>query len=155
MQSPNTPTGGAGALGNQITNSILLYSNTAENSSWTSRNVTLNSYRGATFRIAFRNNSNDQFLLWIDDIIVGETSTLNNIDLPGKKNFFISQNPVKNNTLIIHSLESTNAVVYDISGKKIKSFDLVKGKNVIDIKMSKGVYVLKAQDGSSSKLIVE
>lgn len=155
MQSPNTPSGGTGALGNQITNSTLLYSNTAENASWTTRDVTLNSYRGTTFRIAFRNNSNDQFLLWIDDIMVGEASTLSTIDLPRKKNFFIAKNPVENNTLIIHSLESTNAVVYDISGKKIKSFDLLKGKNVIDINISKGVYVLKTQDGSSSKLIVE
>ncbi|MDF2386350.1 T9SS type A sorting domain-containing protein [Nostoc ellipsosporum NOK] len=70
MVAPNTPTGGTGAIGNQITNSTVLYSNTAEESAWTTRSVSLGSYAGQTVYIGFRNNSNDKFILCIDDIKV-------------------------------------------------------------------------------------
>jgi hypothetical protein len=64
------PTGGTGVIGNQITNSTVLFSVGAENSSWTSRSVSLNSYAGQSVYIGFRNNSNDKFLLLIDDVKV-------------------------------------------------------------------------------------
>jgi hypothetical protein len=64
------PTGGTGTIGNQITNSVVLFSTAAESSSWTNHNVDLNAYAGQTVYIGFRNNSNDQFILAIDDIIV-------------------------------------------------------------------------------------
>jgi len=76
MTSPDMPTGGAGVIGNQITNSTVLFSIPAENSAWTARQVNLNTYAGQTVYIAFRNNSNDKFILVIDDIIV--ESILNN-----------------------------------------------------------------------------
>lgn len=70
MVAPNTPTGGTGTIGNQITNSTVLYSNAAEEASWTTRSVGLGTYAGQTVYIGFRNNSNDMFLLCIDDIKV-------------------------------------------------------------------------------------
>ncbi len=70
MASPNIPTGGTGVLGNQVTASTLLVSIPAENSAWTARTTPLNAYNGQTVRIAFRNNSNDKFLLLIDDVTV-------------------------------------------------------------------------------------
>jgi hypothetical protein len=42
----------------------------AEESNWTSRSVSLSAYAGATIYVAFRNNSNDRFVLLIDDIVV-------------------------------------------------------------------------------------
>jgi len=45
-----------------------LYSTTAENASWTRRSLNLSAYANDTVRIAFRNNSNDQFLLLIDNV---------------------------------------------------------------------------------------
>lgn len=47
-----------------------LFSVSAENSAWTPRNVSLSAYAGQDVFIAFRNNSNDMFLLAIDDILV-------------------------------------------------------------------------------------
>lgn len=70
MTAPNEPTGGPGAIGNQITNSTVLFSTAAENAAWTQRSVPLTGLGGQTVRIAFRNNSNDKFLLLIDDIEV-------------------------------------------------------------------------------------
>lgn len=76
MISPNIPTGGTGDLGNQVTHSTLLWNTTAENSSWTDREVDLNAYKGRTVRIAFRNNSTDKFILAIDDVIVERSTSL-------------------------------------------------------------------------------
>lgn len=66
--TPTGPTGGAGTIGNQITNSTVLSTIAAENSAWTPHNVNLNAYAGQSVWIGFRNNSNDKFLLLIDDI---------------------------------------------------------------------------------------
>ncbi len=64
------PTGGTGIIGNQITNSTVLFSIAQENTTWTSRNVSLAAYAGQTVYIGFRNISTDKFLLLIDDINV-------------------------------------------------------------------------------------
>jgi hypothetical protein len=74
MVEPNIPTGTNGSIGNMVTNSTLLYSIGAENTTWTNRSVSLTSYAGQTVRIAFRNVSNDKFILLIDDILIENTS---------------------------------------------------------------------------------
>lgn len=68
--SQGPPTGGTGAIGNQITNSTVVFSTAAENTTWTARTVNLASYAGQSVYVGFRNNSNDKFLLLIDDIKV-------------------------------------------------------------------------------------
>ena len=87
MVAPNEPTGGPGDIGNQVSNSALLYSIAAANTAWTNNQVNLSSYIGQTVRIAFRNYSNDQFLLAIDDVKVENVFTVlavNNFSLVGK-----------------------------------------------------------------------
>jgi len=64
------PTGGTGVIGNQLTNSTQVFSVTAENTAWTARSVSLAAYAGQSIYVGFRNNSNDKFLLLIDDIVV-------------------------------------------------------------------------------------
>lgn len=55
-----------------------LYANSAENNTWTRRSVSLGNFAGQTLRFAFRDNSNNKYQLWIDDI---EILTLpNNLD---------------------------------------------------------------------------
>ncbi|WP_386067839.1 choice-of-anchor J domain-containing protein [Tahibacter sp. UC22_41] len=70
MAAPAVPTGGPGVIGNQISASTVLFSTPGEASSWTSHNVDLGTYAGQTVRIGFVNNSNDKFLLVVDDIQV-------------------------------------------------------------------------------------
>ncbi len=72
------PTGGTGAIGNQLTSSTVVFSTAAENSTWTNHSVPLSAYTGQTVYIGFRNNSNDKFILVIDDI---ELRVINNFDL--------------------------------------------------------------------------
>lgn len=64
------PTGGTGVIGNQVTNSTQVFSTGAEATSWTSHTVSLGAYAGQSVYIAFRNNSNDMFLLVVDDVEV-------------------------------------------------------------------------------------
>ena len=45
-----------------------------ENSTWTTRGIDLSAYLGQNIYIAFVNNSDDQYLLGIDDIFVGGTN---------------------------------------------------------------------------------
>lgn len=69
MAAPNVPTGGTGDLGNQVSASTVVFSTAAENAVWTRRTLDLSAYGGQTIRIAFRNTSNDKFLLAIDDVL--------------------------------------------------------------------------------------
>lgn len=77
MTVPNAPTGGSGTIGNQITNSTVVYSTTAEAAAWTSHSVDLAPYANQTVYIGFRLNSTDKFLLVVDDVTV----TSNSVDL--------------------------------------------------------------------------
>ncbi len=64
------PTGGGGVIGNQITNSTVVFSIPAEQTTWINRQYNLSAYAGQSVYVGFRNPSNDQFLLVIDDIKV-------------------------------------------------------------------------------------
>ena len=55
-----------------------LFTTAAENSTWTRRSVSIGAFAGQTLRFAFRNNSNDKYQLWIDDIEV--VTLANNLD---------------------------------------------------------------------------
>ena len=80
MVAPTTPTGGAGAIGNQITNSTVIYSTTAAASVWTAHTIPLSAYAGQSVYIGFRNTSTDKFILVVDDIKV-ETILNNELQL--------------------------------------------------------------------------
>lgn len=64
------PTGGTGVMGNQVTNSTVIFSTGAENTTWTLRTADLSAYAGQSVYIGFRNNTNDRFVLLIDDVVV-------------------------------------------------------------------------------------
>ncbi|MBP6512631.1 MAG: choice-of-anchor J domain-containing protein [Bacteroidia bacterium] len=70
IMTAGPPTGGAGVIGNQITNSTVLFTTVAENTTWTAHTVSLSAYAGQTVYIGFRNNSTDKFILLIDDVKV-------------------------------------------------------------------------------------
>jgi hypothetical protein len=53
-----------------VADSTQLFSVGAENTAWTARSTDLSAYKGQSVYVAFRNNSNDKFLLQIDDIVV-------------------------------------------------------------------------------------
>ncbi len=74
MTAPTVPTGGTGAIGNQITNSTVVYSTAAEPAAWTSHTVDLTPYANQTIYIGFRLNSTDKFVLVVDDVMVASST---------------------------------------------------------------------------------
>jgi hypothetical protein len=70
IMTSGPPTGGTGVIGNQVTNSTVVFSTTGENASWTTHSINLSAYTGQSVYIGFRNVSNDKFLLVIDDVKV-------------------------------------------------------------------------------------
>lgn len=74
-----------------------------------------------------------------------------------KNSFSIYPNPAKN-SFFIESEEKGNINIYDLSGKKVLSRTNVKGKTQINISLSKGIYLVEFENGSSKstkKLVVE
>ncbi len=63
------PTGSTGEIGNMLSSDVL-FSVAAENSTWTDHLEDLSAYAGQTVYIGFRNNSDDKYLLGIDDVKV-------------------------------------------------------------------------------------
>lgn len=76
-QDPSYPDGyevrvsTSGTTANTTTFADVLFSTAADATSWGDHSVSLGSYNGQTINIAFRNNSNDQFVLMVDDIWAG------------------------------------------------------------------------------------
>jgi hypothetical protein len=68
--SSGPPTGGTGAIGNQLTASTVVFSTAAEQATWITRTVDLAAFAGQGIHVGFRNNTNDKFLLVIDDVSV-------------------------------------------------------------------------------------
>lgn len=68
------PTGGTGIIGNQITASTVVFSTAAEETAWTTRTVSLQAFAGQGIYVGFRNNSNNKFLLLVDDVSVTGTA---------------------------------------------------------------------------------
>lgn len=62
------PTGSTGNLGNMVSASTVLLTVPAENATWTNRSVDISAYNGSIVYVGFRNHSNDQFILAVDDV---------------------------------------------------------------------------------------
>lgn len=131
IMTSGPPTGGSGAIGNQITNSTVLFSTVAENTTWTSRSVSLSAYNGQTVYIGFRNNSNDKFLLLIDDIKVEQLTPFDAgistatswsvntiIPLNQQPSFTLSADVDNNGTSSVTGVVLT-ADVYDLAGNVV------------------------------------
>ena len=133
---PGGPTGGPSNIGNQVSNSTLLFSTPAENVTWTNREVNLASYAGQSVWIAFRNNSNDKFILVIDDVeveqIIDYDAEVSNFSSPEYTLIPLSQavsNPIPFSGTLTNSgnlqltgvamnvsvTDATNTVVYNSS----------------------------------------
>jgi hypothetical protein len=68
-----TPTGGAGNIGNLITDSTVVFSTPAETADqWAPHTVDLDAagFVSENIHVCFRNNANDKFVLVLDDVVV-------------------------------------------------------------------------------------
>jgi parallel beta-helix repeat protein len=74
-----------------------------------------------------------------------------------QKAFSIYPNPAKN-SFFIETKENGKMKIYDLNGKLIQSENIISGKNQIQIRLAKGVYVIEVESNgtkSTEKLIVQ
>lgn len=116
-------------------------------------------YAGQTIRLAFRNNSVDQYVMFLDNISI--TSASLSVDNFVSNKFSISPNPVKS-MLSISNAENIKVdaiLIVDVNGRIIKE---VKYSNVSNINMdlselSSGMYIMNinSDQGIATKKIVK
>jgi hypothetical protein len=116
-------------------NGDVVFSIPAESTTGVTRSIDITDYEGETIYIAFHNNSNDQFVLVIDDILVGEFAEF---DISTVANRSKAYNPQGNltvrtevanrghaaiNTVVAHYRVDDGDVITDtISGLNIQPF---------------------------------
>ncbi len=124
---------------------VNLFSITKEDSIWKSRNVSLSAYSGQNVYIAFVNNSNDMFILDVDNIKVAQPSSVNDITADNNS-ISVYPNPAKD-FITVNSIATIKSVkVYNTVGQVVIE-KLVKD-NVAKIAISElksGVYFVATE----------
>jgi hypothetical protein len=151
-----SPTGG-----NAVSNfTTLLADVDRELTDGSYRSVSLLPYVGKTIRIAFRDNSVNKFLLFLDNISVTTGNALPVEDFVSSK-FSISPIPVKS-ILSISNIEkiNVNAIsIADLNGRVIKEKKYNNVRNIqVDLsELSAGMYVMNinSDQGIATKKIVK
>ena len=91
----------------------------------------------------------------LDGIAVLNTASGNAVDMAaGQTRINVYPNPASDNiNIVLDQEETVNAVIYDMSGRKIRDIQLHSGINSVDISnLSNGVYILRA-DGYVQKVV--
>ncbi len=97
----SSPVVGDFSVGNRI------YSTGAENASWTAHGISLASYAGQNIRIGFRNNSQNKYQLWIDDILV--TNIPNAYDMASYSGDTYKYSTINTNNVISASFKNNGS----------------------------------------------
>lgn len=110
---------------------------------WTRHAIELDSFAGQSIYIAFRNISNDKFLLMIDNVLVTENDPLTITE--HKNELVLYPNPARN-SLNIGNLNNTNQIAYfySVDGKLVYS---AKTAGQMDVSfLSPGLYHVMVGD---------
>ena len=128
--------------GNQVSNFTTVLKNVVNQPNTGSfHTVDISSYAGQNVYIAFRNDSNDQYVMLLDNIKVETQNTLATVENSGKTKVAVYPNPATD-VLNVDGIKKTDKVqVYDASGKLI-NVKINDGKVNIS-NLNKGNYILK------------
>ncbi len=95
----------------------------AENSTWNNRSLSLNAYAGQTIRLAFINNSNDMYLLWLDNVkvLVPNNEDGNVVDITGLTRYMTAGNQNVTGTFKSKGLNPANNATlnYRVNGGSV------------------------------------
>lgn len=134
--------------GNQVSNFTTLLLNVQnEPNTGSARTVSLSSYAGQNVRIAFRNDSNDQYVMFLDNIKIAGTTLATDEVSKSKTNIF--PNPTKGVVNIKTDKKIKSTSILDLSGKIISRGNSEK----VDLSsFTKGTYLLQVEfaDGTTS-----
>jgi hypothetical protein len=127
-----------------------------EYAEWTSRSVDLSAegYNGQTIYIAFRNNTNNGFKLYIDDISVTKEDPAS-VSVISQTQVAVYPNPTSDLVYIQAEAEITKIILSDLSGKLIQDNELSTVVKLTDL--PNGIYLLSISttQGSITKRIVK
>ncbi|WP_139423474.1 T9SS-dependent choice-of-anchor J family protein [Chryseobacterium mulctrae] len=141
--------------GNQVANfTTILKTVTNESVTGTYHTVNLNSYVGQNVYIAFRDDSNDEYIMLLDNIKVTSANTLATNDIVKKQTYF-SPNPTSD-FLNIKTNSKINAVsVADLTGKKVNV--KLDGDKVDVRSLPAGTYLIniETKDGVSTEKFIK
>lgn len=135
--------------GNQVANFQTILKNVQnEPNTGNTHTVNISSYAGQNVRIAFRNDSNDQYVMFLDNIKISANNVLSTNDIStSKTNIF--PNPTKGEVNIKTNKKIRSTSVLDMSGKVVSIGDSEK----VDLSsFTKGTYILQVEyaDGTNS-----
>jgi hypothetical protein len=127
-----------------------------ENAEWTNRSVDLSTegLNGQTIYIAFINNTNDGFKLYIDDIIITKEDPAST-NVLSQTQVATYPNPTSDLVYIQAEAEITSIILSDLSGKIIEDKQLNTVVKMTDL--PNGIYLLTITtiQGSITKRIVK
>ncbi|MGE6396177.1 choice-of-anchor J domain-containing protein [Chryseobacterium scophthalmum] len=141
--------------GNQVANfTTILKTVTNESVTGTYHTVNLNSYVGQNVYIAFRDDSNDEYIMLLDNIKITSANTLATNDIVKKQTYF-SPNPTSD-FFNIKTNSKINAVsVADLTGKKVNV--KLDGDKVDVRSLPAGTYLIsiETKDGVSTEKFIK
>lgn len=141
--------------GNQVANfTTILKTVTNESVTGTYHTVNLNSYVGQNVYIAFRDDSNDEYIMLLDNIKVTSTNTLATADIVKKQTYF-SPNPTSDFLNIKTDSKINSVSVVDITGKKVNV--KLDGDKVDVRSLPAGTYLINVEtkDGISTEKFIK
>jgi hypothetical protein len=142
-----------------INTSAVVFSTTAENSIWTSRTVDISSYAGQTIYVGFRNNSNNMYLLAIDDIVVTASTVTSVNETAQKSDISILPNPATTHCTISNIPDDVTTLnIYNTLGIHVKTIAIANASTYsLDLTdLNTGTYFINlsgAQTNETLKLI--
>ncbi|NMR33666.1 T9SS type A sorting domain-containing protein [Chryseobacterium aquaticum] len=134
--------------GNQVANFTTILKNVQnEPNTGNTHTVNISSYAGQNVRIAFRNDGNDQYVMFLDNIKIAANNVLAT-DEVSKSKTDIYPNPTKGEINIKTDKKIKSFTVFDLSGKVL----LQSSSEKLNISsFAKGTYLVKVEfaDGST------
>ncbi|WP_338390320.1 PKD domain-containing protein [Aureibacter tunicatorum] len=112
---------------------------------WRVEEINLSQFSGESdVMIKFENTTGFGTRIWLDnikikinDIVLGDRGQSNNIK--------IYPNPINNKQFNVDAPQSGNYALYSINGHIIEQGSLTKGKNILNTKVSSGIYIFESK----------
>ena len=142
-------------------NGVQVFYTDFEEPDWTTRTYEIDTFANQTVYIAFRANSNDQFLLLLDDIRVYVDSTAAIDDMDSEIDFSVYPNPADDQLHILQPGNNafTRYSILDVSGRVLISGKEITAENFIDVSgFVPGIYFIQLsvqQKSAVRKFIVK
>lgn len=125
-----------------------------ENPEWTAREINLSDlgFNGQTVYLAFVNNTDDGFKLYLDDIRVRKNDPAGVQEIE-ELNAQIYPNPAAENFKITGKAEIEQIYIYTSEGKLIREMNYQNGSSVNISDLDQGIYFVKMRSGAQYKTV--